>query len=545
MGEEGYSWVRRANFSHTVYHRLDWSKLGSTPFTIEDLGLRPRALTVEKPSSMKPVSIVEKPASTKPVSIVEKPASTKPVLIVENPASTKPVLIVENPASTKPVSIVEKPVSTCARGRQNLVVNKQRSLSPLPKMAISDAFWEARSERKRFSTPLPQRKEPDKGGKGSLSHKDSTSPQKSATSSLAARALRATLSAKGQAKSRGRKDGWTRYFDNGGGRVAALDPADDWEVDMSKLLLGLRFAHGVHSRLYHGIYKDEPVAVKIIRAPVDDENKTLAFRLENQFTREVTLLSRLHHRHVIKFVAASKKPPVYCIITEYLSEGSLRAYLHKLEDKSIPLQKIIAMALDIACGMEYVHSQCVIHRDLKPENILIDQEFRLKLADFGIACEESYCDNLADDLGTYRWMAPEMIKRKPYGRKVDVYSFGLILWEMVAGTVPYEEMTPIQAAFAVVNKNSRPTMPKDCPLALQALIEQCWSVHPEKRPEFWQVVKVLEEFDSSLSRDGTLSLASALTCRDHKKRLLHWIQKLGQPHQSASSIPPVVNPKFL
>lgn len=153
-----------------------------------------------------------------------------------------------------------------------------------------------------------------------------------------------------------------------------------------------------------------------------------------------------------QFIAACRKPPVYCVITEYLSEGSLRAYLHKLECKSLPLQKLIAIALDIARGMDYIHSQGVIHRDLKPENVLIDQDFHLKVADFGIACEEAYCDSLADDPGTYRWMAPEMIKHKSYGRKVDVYSFGLILWEMVAGTIPYEEMNPIQAAFAVVNK---------------------------------------------------------------------------------------------
>lgn len=155
---------------------------------------------------------------------------------------------------------------------------------------------------------------------------------------------------------------------------------------------------------------------------------------------------------LIQFIAACRKPPVYCVITEYLSEGSLRAYMHKLERKSLPLQKLIAFALDIARGMDYIHSQGVIHRDLKPENVLIDQDFHLKIADFGIACKEVYCDILADDPGTYRWMAPEMIKHKSYGRKVDVYSFGLILWEMVAGTIPYEDMNPVQAAFAVVNK---------------------------------------------------------------------------------------------
>lgn len=154
----------------------------------------------------------------------------------------------------------------------------------------------------------------------------------------------------------------------------------------------------------------------------------------------------------MQFVAACRKPPVFCVVMEYLSEGSLRAFLHKLEHKTLSLAKVMTVALDIARGMEFIHAQGVIHRDLKPENILIDQDFHMKIADFGIACEEAYCDALADDPGTYRWMAPEMIKHKGYGKKVDVYSFGLILWEMISGFIPYEEMNPIQAAFAVVSK---------------------------------------------------------------------------------------------
>jgi len=76
---------------------------------------------------------------------------------------------------------------------------------------------------------------------------------------------------------------------------------------------------------------------------------------------------------------------------------------------------------------------------------------------------------------------------------------------------------------------------------MRALIEQCWSLNPDKRPEFWQVVKVLEQFESSLARDGTLTLVQNLCCQDHKKGLLHWIQKLGPVHQSNGPVP---KPKF-
>ncbi|XP_071687871.1 serine/threonine/tyrosine-protein kinase HT1-like [Rutidosis leptorrhynchoides] len=312
-------------------------------------------------------------------------------------------------------------------------------------------------------------------------------------------------------RTRKRTPSWSKLFDCVGGRVTSLD-VDDYEmVDLSKLFLGFKFAHGAHSQLYHGVYEDENVAVKITR--VHDEDEKLAIRLENQFVREVALLSRLQHQNVIKFVAAGRQPPILCVITEYLSKGSLRAYLHKLEEsdvedkESLSFEKIIRMALDIARGMEYVHSQGIIHRDLKPENILITQDFQLKVADFGISCEEGNCDVVFDDPGTYRWMAPEMIKKTPYGRKVDLYGFGLILWQMLAGTIPYKDMTPIQAAFAVVHTKLRPRIPTECPAAMKSLIEQCWSSNPRKRPEFRQVVKILEEYETLLIHDGNLNLS--------------------------------------
>ncbi|KAE8707537.1 Serine/threonine-protein kinase HT1 [Hibiscus syriacus] len=498
MSEEANSWIRRTKFSHTVCHRLDSSRLSSFPLNLQS-------------------------DKTQDQSLASKPRSTV--------------------SSSNP-----KPLRNDTQIQPNRIMNKQRSLSPVPQTVLSDTFKEARSERRRFSTPHSRRKESDKRRLGKFFHKESHDRKGSGSPAPSnSSPLRHLGSLKISDSTKGRKEsGWTKYFDLAGGRVNAVETADEHTVDLSQLFLGLRFAHGAHSRLYHGVYKDEAVAVKIIRVP-DDDNRDLADRLEKQFNREVDLLSRLHHPNVIKFIAACRKPPVYCVITEYLSEGSLRAYLHKLDDKSLPLKKLVTIAVEIARGMEYIHSQGVIHRDLKPENILIDQEFHMKIADFGIACEESYCDLLADDPGTYRWMAPEMIKKKSYGRKVDVYSFGLILWEMVAGTIPYEDMNPIQAAFAVVNKNLRPVVPKDCPPAMGALIEQCWSLNPEKRLEFWQIVKVLEQFDSSLDRDGTLNLVpNPSCCQDHKKGLAHWIQKLGPAHNPHSNAyaSPMLKPKF-
>lgn len=473
--EENYtSWVRRAKFSHTVCHRWDPSRLQSLPFDLQR-----KSLPVLKP-------------------------------VIPNTGSvTKPC---DSPAKQ--------------RSKSPLPETTQRSKSPLPKTVLSEAFQEARANSKRFSTPQRlRRRDHDKLNMGRLlsGHAQDSDIEPANMSTL----QKFCFMKASEEMRKKMESSWTKYLDHRGGRVSAVDTMEEWTVDLSKLFLGCRFASGAHSKLYRGIYKDQPVAVKMIRIPDDDENGAMEARLEKQFTREVTVLSHLHHQNVIRLVAACRKPPVFCIITEFLSGGSLRAFLHKLERKALPLQKLIAVSLDIARGMEYVHSQGVIHRDLKPENILFDEDFHLKIADFGIACEAASCDSLAEDPGTYRWMAPEMIKHKVYGRKVDVYSFGLVLWEMVTGTIPYEEMTPIQAAFAVVNKNSRPVIPTNCPASLRALIEQCWSLHPEKRPEFWQIVKVLEQFESSLAQHGTLNLVQSSTCQDHKNGLVRWIQKLG------------------
>ncbi|KAI5073561.1 hypothetical protein GOP47_0011574 [Adiantum capillus-veneris] len=311
---------------------------------------------------------------------------------------------------------------------------------------------------------------------------------------------------------------WSQHLSSAGNERAVLS-AEKWMVNLSQLLLGERFATGNHSRIYQGMYNDSDVAVKVIRQP--DEDCLLADRLEQIFTNEVTTLSILNHRNIIKFFAACKKPPVLCVITEYVSGGSLRSFLHKREGQLLPIDEVLRMALNIAAGMEYLHMKGIIHRDLKSENLVIAEDGCIKVLDFGVSCFESHCDYKADDPGTYRWMAPEMLCHKPYTKMVDVYSFGIVMWELLTARVPYEDMGAVQAAFCVLHKNLRPSIPSDCPPALEDLMCRCWCKDPNKRPEFWEIMRELALIQHSLD---TSSEVHALESPQHYSIMPSWLQ---------------------
>lgn len=231
-------------------------------------------------------------------------------------------------------------------------------------------------------------------------------------------------------------------------------------------------------------------------------------RVYSDFVNECELLRKMVHPHVLRFVGVCFEPPNLCIVTEFMPNGSLHDVLHG--DSSRPGRpgpppsrlspaRALRYAEDITSAMAYLHEQKVIHRDLKSANLLLSAEDAVKVADFGVARNLSPKGEMTAETGTYRWMAPEVILHQKYNEKVDVYSFGIILFELFTSTVPYAHLSPLEAAAAVVREGLRPEVPPDVHPAVAALASRCWSTLSADRPSFAAILDMMPALNAALA----------------------------------------------
>ncbi|KAL5550630.1 hypothetical protein UlMin_000806 [Ulmus minor] len=270
-------------------------------------------------------------------------------------------------------------------------------------------------------------------------------------------------------------------------------------VDPKLLFIGSKIGEGAHGKVYEGRYGDRIVAVKVLHRGNNFEERDA---LESRFVREVNMMSRVKHENLVKFIGACKDP-LMVIVTELLPGMSLRKYLLSIRPQKLDLYMAIKFSLDIAQAMECLHANGIIHRDLKPDNLLLTANQKsVKLADFGLAREETVTEMMTAETGTYRWMAPELYstvtlrrgEKKHYNNKVDVYSFGIVLWELLTNRMPFEGMSNLQAAYAAAFKQERPSLPEDISPDLAFIMQSCWVEDSNMRPSFSQIVRMLNSF---------------------------------------------------
>lgn len=320
-----------------------------------------------------------------------------------------------------------------------------------------------------------------------------------------------------------------------------------WEVDFENIEFLHPIGQGAFSEMWKALWRSTPVAVKKLttRSIPEESSETYSKgfspipgkatsgntvmqrvdeakmseedrRLLHDFRLEVTMLNKLRHPNVVMFLGAVTTAPHMCIVTEFCDGGSLFSALRKKSWRTcLSLEDLRNVARHIARAFCYLHAMRIIHRDLKSQNLLLDRPVEegcpvVKVADFGLSrnfigigtVTGSVAGVMTSETGTYRWMAPEMIRHEPYNEKVDVYSYGIVLWELFSCEIPFSGMTPIQAAFAVADKHLRPRCESEyakhvwIPPAWQALIERCWHRSSHERPRFRDVLQILEEMEN-------------------------------------------------
>ncbi|XP_033927731.1 mitogen-activated protein kinase kinase kinase 11, partial [Melopsittacus undulatus] len=261
-------------------------------------------------------------------------------------------------------------------------------------------------------------------------------------------------------------------------------------ASLSELRLDELIGAGGFGRVYRGTWRGEVVAVKAARGEAGAAGAA-------SLRREARLYVRLRHPNVIALRAVCLDPAHLCLVMEFAAGGPLSRVL---AGRTVPPAVLLDWARQVASGMRYLHcgtSVHVLHRDLKSSNVLLAQPLAaagpkplLKITDLGLAREWQRTTRMSA-AGTYPWMAPEVIRTSTFSRGSDVWSYGVLLWELLTGEVPYRGIDALAVAYGVaVNKLTLP-IPSTCPQPLAQLLAACWEQDPHRRPGFGSILRRL------------------------------------------------------
>lgn len=255
---------------------------------------------------------------------------------------------------------------------------------------------------------------------------------------------------------------------------------------------------GTFGTVYHGKWRGTDVAIKRIKKSCFTGRSSEQERLTVEFWREADILSKLHHPNVVAFYGVVQDGPgaTLATVTEFMVNGSLRHVLLS-KDRQLDRRKRLIIAMDAAFGMEYLHSKNIVHFDLKCDNLLVNLKDPArpicKVGDFGLSKIKRNTLVTGGVRGTLPWMAPELLNgsSSKVSEKVDVFSFGIVLWEILTGEEPYANMHYGAIIGGIVSNTLRPHVPNYCDPDWRLLMEQCWAPDPAVRPSFTEIARRL------------------------------------------------------
>nr|XP_046913274.1 serine/threonine-protein kinase phg2-like isoform X2 [Dermatophagoides farinae] len=258
---------------------------------------------------------------------------------------------------------------------------------------------------------------------------------------------------------------------------------DDWEIPFEMIKDLQWLGSGAQGAVFMGKYNNEWVAVKKVK----EKRET-----------EIRHLRKLNHSNIVAFRGVcTQSPNCYCIVMEFCPYGQLYEFLKSGQQLSPSM--ILEWARQIASGMNYLHSYKIIHRDLKSPNVLISYNDTLKISDFGTCKQWNDRSTKMSFTGTVAWMAPEIIRDELCSEKVDIWSYGVVLWELLNCEIPYRDVDSSAIIWGVGNSSLTLPIPSGLPRGFDLLLQQCWNVKPRNRPSFRQILMHLDIANTELA----------------------------------------------
>ncbi|KAM7525012.1 hypothetical protein LguiA_014914 [Lonicera macranthoides] len=262
-----------------------------------------------------------------------------------------------------------------------------------------------------------------------------------------------------------------------------LFPFEEWNIDFSELTVGSRVGIGFFGEVFRGVWNGTEVAIKVLL------EQDLTVENVEDFCNEISILSRLRHPNVILFLGACTRPPRLSMVTEFMEMGSLYYLIHMSgQKKKISWRRRLKMLCDICRGLMCIHRMKIAHRDLKSANCLVNKHLTVKICDFGLSrVLTSGPMRDSSSAGTPEWMAPELIRNEPFTEKCDIFSLGVIIWELCTLNRPWEGVPSIQVVYAIANDGLRLEIPEG---PLGKIIADCWA-EPDDRPSCGEILSRL------------------------------------------------------
>uniref|UniRef100_A0A8C3PF28 Tyrosine-protein kinase receptor n=1 Tax=Chrysemys picta bellii TaxID=8478 RepID=A0A8C3PF28_CHRPI len=286
--------------------------------------------------------------------------------------------------------------------------------------------------------------------------------------------------------------------------VITLYIPDEWEVSRDKITVIRELGQGSFGMVYEGIAQGIEKEDEETKVALKTVNELATMRERIEFLNEASVMKAFKCHHVVRLLGVVSQGQPALVIMELMTRGDLKSYLRSLRpdaenNPGLPppsLKDMIQMAGEIADGMAYLNAKKFVHRDLAARNCMVSEDFTVKIGDFGMTrdiYETDYYRKGGKGLLPVRWMSPEALKDGIFNTHSDVWSFGVVLWEIATlAEQPYQGLSNEQVLRFVMD-NGILERPENCPEKLHELMSWCWQQNPRLRPNFTQLLESIKD----------------------------------------------------